>query len=112
MTQQSQDESAFVATVLRAYLDLPETPNRARPADRALARSLFHNHVPLSMIEAALLLASARRLVRPLTASPLNPVRSLHYFLPVIDELKANPPCPSYLDYLRRKIVGARDLSR
>ena len=108
MTLQSEDERSFVAAVLRAYLDLPDTPGKARPADRVLARSLFLQSVPFSLVEAALLIACARRLVRPLTASPLNPVRSLHYFVPVIQELTFQPPDPTYIDYVRRKILAAR----
>jgi hypothetical protein len=34
----------------------------------------------------------------------LSPIRSLAYFRPVIDELRANPAPESYLDYLRLKL--------
>ena len=36
-------------------------------------------------------------------APALQPVRSLHYFLPVIDELRDLEARDEYLDYLRRK---------
>jgi len=59
----------------------------------------------LSLIEAAFLLASARRAARRPDAMPLGPIRSLHYFLPVIEELLANPVPDSYLAYLRSKVT-------
>ena len=46
-------------------------------------------------------LAVDRRLTRALDACPLSPVRSLYYFLPVLDELSPAPPPDGYLEYLR-----------
>ena len=36
---------------------------------------------------------------------PLGPIRSVHYFLPVIEELLAHPVPESYVAYLRCKVV-------
>jgi hypothetical protein len=60
--------------------------------------------VPLRVVESAFLLASLRRLVRPSDGPPLSPIRSLAYFLPVIDELLAHPAPDNYLEYLRLKL--------
>ena len=98
----------YVDTLLRAYLELPVTTNRARAADRALARSLFAQNVPLDLVRAAFVLATARRTCRPPGASPLGPVRSLHYFLPVIDELRLSPPDPAYLRHLQARLSTSR----
>ena len=46
-------------------------------------------------------LATARRNARPTDFNPLPPIRSLHYFLPVIDELPQGTPPDGYLNYLR-----------
>ena len=100
-------EDASVAELLRLYRPLPQHSLRVRPADRALARSLFHRNVHLDIVTAALLLATARRTHRPLTSPPLQPVRSLHYYLPVIDELLLVPPLPGYVAYLRAKVSSA-----
>jgi len=35
---------------------------------------------------------------------PLGPIRSLHYFLPLIEELLANPVPHSHLAYLRSTV--------
>ena len=108
MTSLEDSGDLYVADLLRAYLDLPVTLNRARTADRALARSLFAQNVPLDLVRAAFVLATARRTCRPPGASPLGPVRSLHYFLPVIDELRLSPPDPAYLRQLQRRLSSSR----
>ena len=98
---------AYVAAVLILYIDLPDTPMRASPADEALARKMYEQGVPLSLVEAALLLASLRRLIRPGDRPPLSPIRSLAYFLSVIAELQQQPLPDTYLDYLRLKLRNA-----
>ncbi len=53
----------------------------------------------------ALPLASARRAARPANAVPLGRIRSLHYFLPVVEELLVHPLPQSYVAYLRSKVT-------
>ncbi len=96
--------NSYLAAVITLYLQLPETPMRASLADQALARRLDRDGVPLKTVESALLLGSLRRLIRPQEAPPLSPIRSLAYFLPVIEELTENPSPENYLDYLRLKL--------
>ena len=101
------DPSAYIAAVLARYTEPPDTPLHAGTSDHWTARRLFADHIPLSVVEAALLLGSLRRLARPPGMPPLPPVRSLAYFRPVIDELQANPLPDNYLDYLRLKLHRA-----
>jgi hypothetical protein len=96
-------EPAYVAAVLMLYVDLPDTPLRPSPQDQSMARRLYEQSVPLSLIESALLLATLRRLVRPSELPPLSKIRSLAYFQPVITELQQQPLPDGYLDYLRLK---------
>ena len=98
---------AYVATVLMLYLDLPDTPLRPSPQDQSLALKLHEQGVPLSLVEAALLLASLRRLFRPVDRPPLPTIRSLAYFQPVIAELQQQTLPDGYLDYLRLKLSSA-----
>jgi hypothetical protein len=95
---------AYVAAVLKMYLELPETPSRAGPHDRRTALDLYERRVTFLTIEAAMLLSSLRRLGRPSDYPPLSSIRSLAYFKPTIEELLANPIPDGYLDYLRRKV--------
>jgi hypothetical protein len=104
---QSAESTSYFTSVIGMYLQLPETPVRASLSDQALARSLDKEGVTLETVEAALLLGSLRRLIRPQDAPPLSPIRSLAYFLPVIEELTETPAPGNYLDYLRLKLQQA-----
>lgn len=94
----------YVKAVLDHYRRTPGTLGHARPEDRRLAGILYDRGVSLDQIKAALLLAVVRRTLRPKDAAPLNPVRSLHYILPLLDEIRLNPPDPGYLRYLQSKL--------
>jgi len=106
----TSERNNFVRAVLDLYLGLPHSAAR-RPSthDRRLAGQLFDRCVPLELIQAALLLAILRRSARA-TALPLPAIRSLHYFLPIIDELLASPPDPDYLRYIhdRFRLIADR----
>ena len=102
------DARLYVKTVLDLYLALPETPTRVSRFDRSLALQLFQRAVPRSTIDTAFLLASARRLCRPPDAPSLGPIRSLHYFLPVIEEIIHHPLPDGYVQYLRHKLATWR----
>ncbi len=104
---QTTDSSPYLTSVMTLYLQLPETPMRASLSDQALARRLDKEGVSLETVETALLLGSLRRLIRPKDAPPLSPIRSLAYFLPVIEELTEAPGPGNYLDYLRLKLQQA-----
>ena len=99
-----EERQAYVETVLSLYRRLPDTPARPRPADRQLAGELFRRDVRLDVFEVALRLAIGRRQARPSDAYPLPPIRSLYYFLPVLDELSPGPPPEGYLEYLRETV--------
>jgi hypothetical protein len=95
----------FVDRILSLYLELPDVAaRRASRLDRDLAAALFHRGITLDQVEAALLVAHQRRALRE---PPLPPIRSLHYFAPVIDEIASQPLDRSWLDYLRRTRTNA-----
>jgi hypothetical protein len=98
------DQSRYLDILLKLYLGLPETPSQASPSDIRLACDLYQRRITLETVEAALLLASMRRLFRDPSLTLLPPIRSLNYFLPVINEVPANPLPEGYLQYLRYKL--------
>jgi len=95
----------YVRRLVDAYRTTPGTHGNVRRADRLLAEQLYDQGIPLTAAENALLLATARRLLRPEGAPPLNPVRSLHYFRAVIDEVMGLDVSQDYYHYLRGKIA-------
>lgn len=100
----------YVQALLRAYRQLPDTPDRPRPPDRRLAKQLHDRDIPLDTVKDAIVLASARRLIRPPQAPQLSPIRSLYYFVPVIEELLQNPLPKGYARYLTGKSPPAKQL--
>jgi hypothetical protein len=104
------DVATYVSAAVLLYVELPETPLSASIRDQWQVRRLHERGVPLRLVESALLLASLRRMVRSADLPPLIPIRSLSYFLPVIDELLTHPMPDNYLEYLQiklRRISGA-----
>ena len=99
------DRETYRQAVISLYLRLPHTPRRLSRFDLRLLDQLWQRQIPLTVIESAFLLASLRRATRRPDAIPLGPIRSLHYFLPVIEELLANPTPDSYLAHLRSKVA-------
>ena len=100
------DLDTYRQTVIDLYLRLPDTPRRLSRFDLRLVRDLWERQIPLPLVQTALLLAAARRAARPPDAYPLGPIRSLHYFSPVIEELLQTPVQhgDAYLAYLRTKV--------
>ncbi len=96
------DLEAYRQAVMELYLRLPDTPRHLSRFDLRLVRQFWERQIPATLIETAFLLASAR----PANALPLGPIRSLHYFLPVIEELLQTPlhHGQSYLAYLHTKV--------
>jgi hypothetical protein len=106
----------YVQQVLDLYRLAPGTRRQLRRSDRQLAGTLHDRGIPLETVHAAIILAVARRTFRSASAPPLEPIATLHYFRPVIDELVAVPPEPDYLSYIRYKLatvapdfIAARD---
>ena len=109
---ESLERRSYVCAVLASYLEWPDTPSRSRPPDRALARRLYDRDTPLRIVQQSFLLAHARRRIRPQQASPLQPIRSLYYFLPVIEELLETPLPHRYEQHLKRKLSALNATNR
>ena len=94
----------YIRQLLEAYRKTPGTMGTIRRPDRLLAAQLFQRGVSVSVIENAFVLAATRRLMRPAEAQPLATIRSLAYFLPVIEEVQGVRVSPDYFQYLRHKL--------
>src|ERR1700691_6234841 len=98
----SQEE--FIRRVLEAYRKTPGTMGTVRRPDRVVALQLYQRGISVSVIENAFVLAATRRLMRPADAPPLGTIRSLAYFLPVIEEVLSMRFGPEYFQHVRRKL--------
>lgn len=102
-------QEQYVRRLLERYRRTPTVQGQLRRADRELATRLYRRGVPLPLVEAALSLAAVRRLFRDPKMPALQPVRSLHYFVPVLEELLQDPPDPGYIQCLDWKLAHLDD---
>ena len=98
-------QEEYVWKLLEAYRTTPGTTGRIRPPDRVLAAQLHQRGVTLLAVENALVLAVARRLMHNPEAPPLGTIRSLAYFIPVVEEILDGTVGQDYFDYLRYRLM-------
>jgi hypothetical protein len=104
MVEDGGGQQEYIRQVLEAYRKTPGTMGTVRRPDRVLAAQLYQRGVSVSVIENAFVLAATRRLMRPAEAPPLGTIRSLAYFLPVIEEVLELRVSPDYFHYLRYRL--------
>jgi hypothetical protein len=95
----------YVSQLLDAYRNTPGTTGSIRRPDRVLAAQLHQRGVPLRAVENALVLAVARRLQHSPEAPPLSTIRSLAYFIPVLEEVLEGKVGQDYFNYLRYRLA-------
>lgn len=100
---------AYVQEALALYRHWTGPHVRPRTADRQLAATLHGRGITIKTLESAFLLTIARRTFRPPDRPKLNPIRSLHYFMPALEEILQNPLPPVYADFLRQAIQKQSD---
>jgi len=96
----------YLEQVLKLYTGFAETPARYSRIDRRLVEDLYQKQIAFEDVETAIYLAIARRLMRDENAPKLGPIRPLHYFLPLIEEVRSAPLSPEYRKYLRGKVAA------
>jgi hypothetical protein len=99
-------QKEFIRRVLEAYRKTPGTMGTIRRPDREVALQLCQRGISVSVVENAFVLAATRRLMRPANAPPLGSIRSLVYFLPLIEEVLGLRVSPDYFQYPRHKLEG------
>lgn len=103
---QRPSRRVYERRVIDLYLGLPGTPARAGKADWKEARNYYRQGVPLEAVEAGIVEALARRLLRQV---PLpGRVRSLHYFRGPITEAIRNEPDSGRIADLQRRLEALR----
>ena len=97
-------QEEYIRQVLEAYRKTPGTMGTVRRPDRKVAAQLYQRGVSAEVIKNAFVLAATRRLMRPVESPPLGTIRSLAYFLPVIEEVLGLRVDRDYFEYLRHKL--------
>lgn len=95
----------YLATLLERYRRLPGTLGHVLRDDRRTAAALHERQIGLDVVHQAFVVAIARRFGTE--AGRIEPIRTLRYFLPVIEEIIRDPPDPDYLQYLESRLREA-----
>ena len=101
---ESPEIVAYVASVRECFEGLGCTSSKFGAAEIETARQLQRRAIPLGIIHDAMLLGACRKLDSWLNGGPLEPIRSMAYFEPLIAEIQANPLPAGYSAYLGKKI--------
>ena len=89
----------YIEQILKSYLDCPDTPRKARQRDWAIATTFYNQHIDPATVAHAIRLATLRRHRRDPQYEPLEPIRSLAYFRPLVELLQQQPHDPRYVEY-------------
>lgn len=97
----------YVRQTLDAYRTTPTALGRVCRCDHDLAVRLFERQIPFTAVEGAFVLAAARRtFLRTPGRAPLDPIRALSYFLPILREVLETPIDPAEISYLWWRMQG------
>lgn len=99
-TADDVDRATYVETVLDHYVTAADTPTAARPSDRNLADAFYRRRVPLTDVIHAIRLCMLRRHKRDPALDTLEPICSLAYMRPLVEQLQRTPHDPSYVEYV------------
>jgi hypothetical protein len=101
---ESPEIEAYVAAVRECFEGLGCTSSKFGAAEIETASQLQRRAIPLGVIRDAMLLGACRKLDSWLNGGPLEPIRSMAYFEPLIAEIQAQPLPAGYSACLRKKI--------
>ena len=94
----------------RRFFETKKTVSYLTPRTVHLEKGATRTHISrddfvhFDTLEQAFVLAAVRRCFRAPDATALSPIRSMHYFVPVIEEVLNRPLDPAYVEYLKAKL--------
>lgn len=99
-----QEEGNYLERIRKVLLDQPCLRFALSAADRRLTRQWFHQAIPLPEVEQAILIGCGRKYVSWLDGHPSEPIGSLHYFKPILEEIATLTLSPDYCAFNRLQV--------
>jgi biotin operon repressor len=103
-TESSPEETAYLEAIQQLYSARRCVPFSLSEADRCLARKWFRQSIALSVLEQAILLGCGRKYVSWLNGQNTEPIGSLYYFDPILQELLSQNLSPDYCNFNRQQV--------
>jgi hypothetical protein len=97
------EERRYLEEVKRFFLERRCVQSSFTAADEKLARSLYRRGISLAQVKQAILLGAARKYCSIAEHGRATPIRSLHYFTSVFEEVQENTSI-SYWKYVAEKV--------
>jgi hypothetical protein len=103
-TESSPEETAYLKAIEPFYTSRPCVRFSLSEANRSLARKWFLQSIDLSVVEQAILLGCGRKYVSWLNGQNGEPIGSLSYFAPILQEVLSQDLSPDYCHFNRQQV--------
>jgi hypothetical protein len=93
----------YVDSIKNSFISLGCTTGKFTARDAQIADQFQRRHIPLELVQDALLMGACRKLISFLNGSSAEPITSMAYFEGLIAEIRERPIPADYREYLRKK---------
>jgi hypothetical protein len=100
--------NAYVDSIKNSFIALGCTTGKFTARDAQIADQFQRRHIPLELVQDALLMGACRKIISLLNGSSVEPITSLAYFEGLIAEIRERPIPADYREYLRKKVEQLR----
>lgn len=101
--------NAYVDAIKSSFISLGCTTGKFNAGDAQIADQFQQRHIPLELIQDAMLMGACRKLISLLNGNSTEPIASLAYFEGLIAEIRERPIPADYREYLRKKVQQLRN---
>lgn len=103
-SESGSEETAYLKEIEKLCSSRPCVRCVHSEADRCLSRKWFRRSIDLSMVEQAILLGCGRKYVSWLNGQKVEPIGSLYYFEPVLQEVLSQQLSNDYCNFNRLQL--------
>jgi len=100
--------NAYVDSIKNSFIALGCTTGKFTARDAHIADQFQRRHIPLGLVQDAMLMGACRKLISLLNASSGEPITSMAYFESLIAEIRERPIPADYREYLQKKAEQLR----
>jgi hypothetical protein len=104
-TSVSTEADGYVPSICKYFVSLGCGTGRFGSSDVRAAEKFRERGIPLAVVEDAMLVGACRKFVSWLNGKQNEPIGSLYYFAPLIEEIRQKPISDSYRGHLRSQLT-------
>jgi hypothetical protein len=94
----------YVEAIRQDFVSVGCTRGIFRSSDESIARTFYKRGVSLSVVQDALVLGACRKYISWLNTGASEPIGSLAYFAPLVNEVQQRPFPPGYREHMRYEL--------